>query len=159
VTVDVESLAVGLEHEHNEIDAIVRAFVSPARPNSDGGAMLLHAIRLLRHHIYVEEELLFPALTDQGLGGPVHVMVDEHAEIWRILDSLEYELGTGDEAGAAEKLRDELALTLEGHNLKEEHVLYPWADEILSGSADSRVKSALDSGELPDGWVCRGART
>ena len=44
------------------------------------------------------------------------------------------------------------------HNLKEEKVLYPLADETLPAAEAERLRTFIDAGELPDGWVCFKAR-
>ncbi len=149
---ETESLAAALERDHHEIDEGITAFTaSPADPRS-----LAAAIRALRRHIYLEEEFLFPLLceAEPGLTAPVFVMLREHAQIWATLDALEREPGDG--SGAA--LGKQLAVQLLHHNLKEEKVLYPRADEVLAPEAAGRLRAFLDSGEVPEGWVCIRAR-
>ena len=147
-----ESLAAVLEREHQEIDAGIAAFsASPGDPQP-----LARAIRALRRHIYLEEEFLFPLLgeADPALRAPVFVMLREHAQIWALLDALERE--PGGSAGPA--LCRQLASQLLHHNLKEERVLYPRADDVLSPAAAGRLRAFLGTGELPEGWVCVKAR-
>jgi iron-sulfur cluster repair protein YtfE (RIC family) len=149
---EIESLAAALEREHHEIDAGIAAFTaSPEDPQP-----LTRAIRALRRHIYLEEEFLFPLLgkAEPGLRVPVFVMLREHAQIWAMLDLLEGGLGTG--TGLV--LCRQLTVRLLHHNLKEERVLYPRADDALPPAAASRLRAFLDSGELPEGWVCMKAR-
>lgn len=148
-----DSLADALEREHREIDdGIAAVVVTP-----DDREPLVRAIRALRHHIYLEEEILFPLLyqAEPGLAAPVFVMLREHAQIWGLLDSLEHE-AEGDAAGSA-RVR-QLASHLLHHNLKEEKVLYSGADEDLPASEADRLRAFLDSGELPVGWICFMAR-
>ena len=147
---EISSLAVALEREHHEIDHGIAAFAAAPwdrRP-------LARAIGALRRHIYVEEEFLFPLLREAapGLAAPVYVMLREHAQIWGTLDSLERELDAG--AGTGLALRKRLTVRLLHHNLKEEKILYPRADDLLSPAAADRLRAFLGSGELPDGWVC-----
>jgi hypothetical protein len=52
----------------------------------------------------------------------------------------------------------ELLVQLQSHNPKEERILYPQVDVLLSASELVRVRTFLDSGELPDGWVCHHLR-
>jgi regulator of cell morphogenesis and NO signaling len=150
----IESLATALQREHHEIDAGIAAFTaSPGDPQP-----LTRAIRALRRHIYLEEEFLFPLLreADPALMAPIFVMLREHAQIWAVLDSLEGDLGTG--AGIAPGRCRELTVRLLHHNLKEEKVLYPRADDALPPAAAGRLRTFLGSGELPEGWVCVRAR-
>jgi iron-sulfur cluster repair protein YtfE (RIC family) len=149
-----ESLAAALEREHQEIDAGIAAFTaSPGDPQP-----LARAIGALRRHIYLEEEFLFPLLgeAEPALRAPVFVMLREHAQIWAILDALEDGPGTAD--GVDPVLCRRLASQLLHHNLKEEKILYPRADDVLSPAAAGRLRAFLGSGDLPEGWVCVKAR-
>jgi regulator of cell morphogenesis and NO signaling len=147
-----ESLAAALEREHHEIDAGIAAFTaSPGDPRP-----LTRAIRALRRHIYLEEEFLFPLLgeAEPGLRAPVFVMLREHAQIWATLDALEREF----DSGTAPVTCRQLIVRLLHHNLKEEKILYPRADDALPPAAAGRLRAFLGSAELPEGWVCTKAR-
>ena len=147
---EIESLAAALEREHHEIDDGIAAFTaSPGNPQS-----LTRAIRALRRHIYLEEEFLFPLLreAEPGLAAPVFVMLREHAQIWGTLDSLERATDAGTGTGLA--LCKRMTVQLLHHNLKEEKILYPRADEALPAAAAGRLRAFLGSGKLPGGWVC-----
>jgi regulator of cell morphogenesis and NO signaling len=145
-----ETVATALEHEHRDIDAGIEAYLAaPSDP-----LPLMSAIDVLRLHIYVEEEFLFPLLrtAEPRLAAPVAVMLLEHAQIWATLDELEAELEAGSDAAVA--LCKELAAQLEHHNMKEEIVIYPRADDALLPETDE-LRSHLDSAKLPQGWVCQ----
>ena len=148
---EIESLAEALEREHHQIDAGIAAFSATPGDRQP----LTRAIGALRRHIYLEEEFLFPLLheADPGLAAPMFVMLREHAQIWGTLDSLERAADTGASTGLA--LCKQLAVRLLHHNLKEEKILYPRADEALSPAAAERLRAFLGSAKLPDGWVCR----
>ncbi|MDA8323902.1 MAG: hemerythrin domain-containing protein [Actinomycetota bacterium] len=148
-----ESLALALQREHQEIDAGIDAYTAA---DPDPGA-LSRAIGALRRHIYLEEEFLFPLLrrAEPGLTAPILVMLREHAEIWPLLD----ELDRGAAAGSRPGLVRQLTTRLLHHNLKEERVLYPRADAVLSESDADRLRAFLASGNLPAGWVCLRARS
>ena len=144
------SLAAALEREHHEIDAGIAAFTAAPwdrRP-------LARAAGALRRHIYLEEEFLFPLLheAEPGLAAPLFVMLREHAQIWGTLDSLERATDAG--AGTGLALRKRLTVQLLHHNLKEEKILYPRADDLLPPATADRLRVFLNSGELPDGWLC-----
>jgi regulator of cell morphogenesis and NO signaling len=143
-------LAAALEREHHQIDAGIAASASAPWDLQPLG----RAIGALRRHIYLEEEFLFPLLreAEPGLAPPVFVMLREHAQIWGTLDALERELSAG--TGTALALRKRLAGQLLHHNLKEEKILYPRADEALPAAAADRLRAFLGTGELPGGWVC-----
>ncbi len=86
-------------------------------------------------HFVNEEEGLFPLFEEKtGMqAGPTQVMRGEHAELRELLQRM------GDAVQARD--RDEIPgmaetffLFLQQHNIKEEQVLYPMADQALQGS-------------------------
>ncbi len=153
---EIESLAAALEREHREIDAGIEAFTAEPRPSEDRDPRpLKEAMRALRRHIYLEEEFVFPPLREAGLVAPVLVMLREHGQMWTVLDSLERELGDGAADDVVLSLCRRLTIQLQHHNPKEEKILYPQADDVLSAPVTERLRAFLDSGELPEGWVCQ----
>lgn len=156
---ETESLAAALEREHHEIDRGIDAFVScPAAQDRDPKP-LREAIHALRRHIYLEEELLFPPLREEGLLAPIFVMLREHAQIWQTLCALERELDTPTAHGADLACCHQLVVQLQHHNLKEEKIIYPQADEVLSAAAVTQLTAVLGTGKMPAGWVCERARS
>lgn len=151
--IESQSLAAALEQEHHEIDAGIAAFTAAPHARQS----LARAIRALRRHIYLEEEFPFPLLcqAEPGLAAPVFVVLREHAQIWATLDTPEREPVTS--TGLV--LCRQLTVRLLHHNLKEDRVLYPRADDGLPPAAAARLRAFLGSGELPDEWVCTKART
>jgi iron-sulfur cluster repair protein YtfE (RIC family) len=147
-----DSLAAALEREHHEIDEGIAAF--SAEPGDR--RPLTRAIRALRRHIYLEEEFLFPQLyqAQPGLAAPVFVMLREHGQIWALMDSLALLGADADGLAVTRQLTSHLL----HHNRKEEKVLYPLADETLPAAEAERLRTFIDAGELPDGWVCFKAR-
>jgi regulator of cell morphogenesis and NO signaling len=151
------TLGAALEREHREIDARIEAF--GAEPAEGGGRVesLTGAIAALRRHIYLEEEFLFAALRSE-LAVPTIVMLREHGELWRTLDELEEKLAEG----ARESVRGlcrELLARLASHNGKEEPIFYTRADPGLTPAAAAELRAFLESGRMPEAWVCQGART
>ena len=146
----IGSLAEALEREHHRIDEGIAAFTAAPGDRQP----LTRAMSALRRHIYLEEEFLFPLLceAEPGLAAPVFVMLREHAQIWSALDSLDRELDTG--AGSGLALCKQLTVRLLHHNLKEEKILYPRADDALPAAAAARFEAFLSSADLPGGWVC-----
>lgn len=150
-----ESLAVALAGEHAEIDDGIEAFAKgPVGRNRDPEP-LIRAIRALRRHIYLEEEFLFPPLREAGLVAPVFVMLREHAQIWNTLDALERDVAAGSSGTPMLAQCDALTAQLQHHNLKEERILYPQADDVLTAAQRACL---LAGGDPPPGWVCERAR-
>ena len=151
VLVSAFSVGSALEHDHHAIDGEFERFME----GLERGEWLREAFERgaegLRHHIFVEEEVFFPFLRVGGLVAPVFVMLREHAEIWRALETVEDAMGQ-DRERAREGMAT-LASALEQHNLKEEQVLYPRAVTLLSESDAEAVRAAFEEQQRPDGWV------
>ena len=81
-----------------------------------------------------ENDLLFPEFESRsGIGpeaGPTAVMRREHREIEALLERIAGAIGHP--GSDAEALRTALHRVLTDHNLKEEQVLYPGTDRLLS---------------------------
>jgi hypothetical protein len=152
----IETLTTALEREHHEIDAGIEAFLDGLVRDEQRSDELTRAVSALRRHIYLEEEFLFPPLRAAGLLPPVLVMLREHGEIWRRLDALESLDPAGDPDGVRERCTDLLALLAE-HNGKEEPIVYPQGDHVLTDEAKQDLHAFIDSGEMPAGWVCAQA--
>jgi iron-sulfur cluster repair protein YtfE (RIC family) len=150
-----ESLAAALEREHHEIDAGLDSLTRDGGSPDVQGA--LRAIAALRRHIYLEEEFLFPPLSGGNLVAPLFVMLREHGQLWRTLDELEAALRASTDPAAVRECCSRLAVQLLHHNVKEERVIYPAADESLPPDIAARLRELLDTGVLPDGWVCAKA--
>jgi len=115
------------------------------------------------HHAK-EEGMLFPALIAAGMprqGGPVSVMVSEHEDGRRYLRELAEVLamGVADDDGrerfvvAARSYAD----MLRHHILKEDQVLWPMAESMLTGEAAAEMqvrfdRHAADHAESRERW-------
>ena len=150
------TLAALLEEEHQQIDSGIEAFVS-AENGDDRTGELTTAIQALRRHIYLEEAMVFPSLRAAGMVAPVFVMLREHGEIWRTLDELETGVASGADRTELLTFCAQLTGQLDSHNMKEEQILYPQTDGVLTGEATAELRAFLASGELPDGWACAQA--
>lgn len=152
---ETETLRAVLEREHQEIDAGVEPVTGQGTVDADQRQALLRAMVALRRHIYAEEELLFPPLREAGLVGPILVMLREHAQMWQSLEALDRLLDSGSVGDdALPVLSRQLFAQLQAHNPKEETILYPQADALPTGVV-SGVRDFLDSGQLPEGWMCQ----
>ena len=89
----------------------------------------------MRRHFAMEEEVLFPAFdarSGMGGGGPTAMMRMEHQQMRGLLD----QIGEAMEAGNAQEamdIGDTLLMMTQQHNVKEEGMLYPMAENILAG--------------------------
>lgn len=124
-------------HDHRECDEVwsrLEAAVEAGRKDE--------ALRLwkefdhsMRRHFAMEEEVLFPTLeaaTGMHGGGPTAVMRMEHDQMRAVLDQMAQEVAGGD-LGALLDHGDTLLVLTQQHNMKEEGILYPMADQELGG--------------------------
>ncbi|MQA00664.1 MAG: hemerythrin domain-containing protein [Dehalococcoidia bacterium] len=147
-----------LEREHRDIDEGLTRFTEDLARGEWRPEPLEVAARALRRHIYLEEELFFPSLRESGLVAPVMVMLREHGEIWHALDEVERLAAARTDRASTLRAHEELAEVLEHHNMKEERILYPQADTALDDAASERLRDFLETGTLPEGWVCEALR-
>ena len=152
-----ETLGAALEREHREIDGGIEAFTTSSGDGKVDPEPLLRAMAGLRRHIYLEEEFLFPPLRDAGMVPPVMVMLREHGELWGTMDMLESALRESPDADGVQDTCTELLGQLASHNSKEEPIIYPQADRVLTKDASAELRTFLDSGQMPEGWVCERA--
>lgn len=147
------SVGAVLEDDHRRIDALLTTFGQSLSAGTVDEASFAMARTGLRHHIYVEEELHFPTLRQAGLLGPIMVMVREHSQIWNVLDTMETSLRGGASLGELSELLHDLEQLLAAHNAKEEQIVYPAGDQVLTAEAAESVRATLASGTTPSGWV------
>ena len=89
----------------------------------------------MRRHLAMEEEVLFPAFESaarMGGGGPTAVMRMEHKQMLGLLE----QIGAAMESGNTELAMDTgdtLLMLIQQHNIKEEGMLYPMAENVLAG--------------------------
>lgn len=151
------TLARALEREHRDIDGGIEAFVQTLTAGTLQPEPLITALDALRRHIYLEEKFLFPPLREAGMAMPIFVMVREHGKLWTSMGDLKDLLAdTADHQQLLDICREMLEL-LDRHNSKEEPIIYPQADGTLSSDAGAELADFLQTGTLPDGWVCAGA--
>jgi hemerythrin-like domain-containing protein len=92
----------------------------------------------LLRHFRLEEEILFPGF-EAAIGdaaGPTQMMRQEHDMMRELIDAMQNALDARsceDYLGAA----DTLMVLMQQHNMKEEGILYPMCDGVLSGRWDA----------------------
>jgi hemerythrin-like domain-containing protein len=155
------SLTEALTREHREIDEGIEQFLRALDRGTFEADHLLGSIEALRRHIDLEETFLFPRLRQAGLMMPVMVMLREHGELWSHMETVVRLLsGATDRSDSAEIRTEchELLARLDQHNTKEEPIIYPRADADLPIDTTAELRSFLETGTAPAGWVCEAAR-
>jgi iron-sulfur cluster repair protein YtfE (RIC family) len=92
-------------------------------------------------HLAREEEVLFPDFEARtGMtGGPTAVMRAEHVQIQEALQAMAEALVRRDADGYL-GLSETLLMLTRQHNMKEEQILYPMADQALEAQAGDLVE-------------------
>ncbi len=86
----------------------------------------------MTHHFEMEENVLFPAF-EQETGmtqGPTQVMRTEHQQMRELFTRMNAAIAAKD-ADEYAGLSETLLILLQQHNLKEENVLYPMAEQAF----------------------------
>ena len=96
--------------------------------------------------------MLFPAMEAAGVptqGGPVGVMLNEHVEGRRLTAGLraaaeKLDAGDASAAGEVRQYATGYADLLKQHILKEDQILFPMADNVISGAALDSLREEFD---------------
>jgi iron-sulfur cluster repair protein YtfE (RIC family) len=155
----MESIMEELLRQHRDAEAmLVKLAAGSERLQREGvkGAGVLDDLRVLRReiqgevlsHFREEEQALFPVLGRHidSASGPISMLMEEHA-IFRQLE-LQFEeavaaLEAGFRDGWEEKVcdaADSISRLLPGHIEKEESVLFPMAEDVLSADEWDHVR-------------------
>lgn len=138
-----------LSWDHDRLEVILaEAFEARSRGDfASAGARCAEFALGLRRHIRFEEQILFPAFEAQaGLprtAGPTGVMCAEHRDIEALLEGLDEVAALPGQA--AEILREDLVRILGWHNQKEESVLYPGIDRLLSEVENDAMVASIQA--------------
>ena len=152
-------LSAALTREHREIDSGIAAFVEKLDRGSVQPELLSAALEALRRHIYLEEVFLFAPIREAGLVMPIFVMLREHGELWRTMDTLVDLLADGNDPRRLADTCGQLMEQLHQHNSKEEPIIYPHADTDLPPQTSAELTRFIEAGRTPEGWVCQQAGT
>ena len=139
VTEGARSVTEYLQGDHERLDAILREVDRLAEAGDPARAGLRFAEFAcgLGRHIDAEESVLFPAFEKMtGISeGPTAVMRQEHIEIRRRIEEVAAGLRAPNAPGARQAIAA-LVEVLSLHNMKEEGVLYPMADQAAGGQRE-----------------------
>lgn len=135
------------EADHNRLDAIFKQFQKKKYESMAEARTYFKAFNNgLKRHIIWEEDVLFPMFeAKSGLreGGPTFVMREEHRRLGAYLERIHEKVRRAD---ASSEDDEELLLEiLEGHNLKEEQVLYPALDQMVTEEETAEIFLAMEN--------------
>ncbi len=130
----MSTLADILTHEHRRCDGL---FAQSESAVANGDLDVARRDfgefeRSMNRHFDFEEQVLFPAIeTAMGPGmGPVQVMRLEHDQMRALFRDMTLALAAGDKQRYL-GLSETLLILMQQHNMKEEHILYRFAGELL----------------------------
>ena len=141
-----QNISTFFEKDHNRLDHLFQFF----RLNKQSDFLKAKQsfrdfLRGLERHIRWEEELLFPifeARTGMKDSGPTAVMRFEHEQIKKALNTIHEKVKSNKtDSDDAESLLLEI---LTQHNCKEEGILYPAIDQLLSGNEKKSVFEEIE---------------
>ena len=127
-------ISVTFEQDHDRLDALFQSFQTLKHHDFAKAKETFKEFKFgLQRHIVWEEDLLFPLWeerTGMSEGGPTFVMRHEHRQIGEQLEAIHQKVAEQN----PESDREEAALLalLSAHNLKEERVLYPSIDQVVT---------------------------
>jgi len=156
--VSVFSIADYFETDHDRLDRLYRDYLqlkhvhfANARENF---VSFKHGIE---RHIAWEEEILFPIFQKKTgiIDGPIAVMKEEHKQILSILKRINLNVQKND--ASSNRLEHDLVLILGHHTIKEENVLYPVLDHLLSLEEKSDLHKQMQSITVNGSGICCAA--
>ncbi len=128
--------------DHQRCDALFADAEQQVSQGSWEQATTAHKafINSMDHHLGMEEDILFPRF-EQVSGmtmGPTQMMRHEHQQMRQLFVQMGAALESqsiDDYLGASETL----LILMQQHNAKEEQILYPMTDDVLSAESDQMV--------------------
>ena len=156
-----------LKHEHQIILMVLGAVEREMREIQAGGPVPETRIGQMidfiqnfadRCHHAKEEDLLFTFMQERGMpiqGGPIGVMLQEHDEGRRLVRAAAEALpraSAGDDGARTALATNLLAFVrlLRVHIDKEDHVLYPMADQLLTAADQADLSAAFERVEAEE---------
>lgn len=129
------SITTMMTEDHRACDAAfveLESVLGSRDPSRAGAALAAFRAATLRH-FRMEEDVLFPAFEDAtgSEHGPSAVMRMEHEQMRALLAQLDAAVAAGDSRRGL-SLCDSFMVLLQQHNMKEEQILYPMADQAVA---------------------------
>jgi len=142
----VSTIKEYLTSDHRRCDDIFAAMEEKASNSlSDTKEIAKEFIADMEHHFQMEERVMFLEFeTKTGMTqGPTAMMRQEHTQMRGLMSQLIEAIDT-DNKDKFFGLTETLMILLQQHNMKEEQMLYPMAEQHLSTESE-RIVSMMDS--------------
>jgi len=145
----MENISTALIRDHRGCDSLIAAAEEAVEKChwDEAGSLFSDFVASMERHLGKEEEVLFPALERKmGTGmGPVQVMRKEHEDMRRLFREIREDISR-QQAEHCLGLSDTLLMLMQQHNLKEESILYPMADQMLAGEQSEMIAQFIARG-------------
>jgi regulator of cell morphogenesis and NO signaling len=137
------TISAYLQEDHNRLDNLLDMtfLYLKGRSRERAVSSFIEFDEGLRRHIRMEEQILFPIFEEKSgvRSGPTMAMRQEHRRIEGLLsrireeiEALTDEVASGGPPSRLDELRREMLEALGPHNAKEERILYPACDQVIS---------------------------
>lgn len=136
-----ENITSFYSKDHDRLDTYFKDFQTLKKTNYPEAKENFKKFKFgLQRHIVWEEEILFPVFERKsGMidAGPTAVMRHEHREIGQALENLHKKVQRNDPKSDLEERA--LIAILSEHNTKEENILYPTIDQMISDEENAHI--------------------
>ena len=139
--------------QHRKIDALLVEFIKSLKENDQENEELAELRKLLRTHIYLEENVLYPVVETGENHNGINGLEVEHAGVFRLLDRIQSYIARSDFVRATDRAEG-LVRVLAAHNGKEMQTVYSALDalpDIEQAVIIDRIKSL----DVPENWESR----
>lgn len=154
----LNSITSYFEADHNRLDSVFKQFQKKKQESMTQAKPYFKTFNNgLKRHIVWEEDVLFPFFEEKSgmkQAGPTFVMREEHRKIGALLDQIHNKVRKGDPSSEEEETQ--LIEVLRSHNQKEEQVLYPALDRLLSEEEAAGVFVAMENIPVERYQTCCG---
>jgi len=136
----MSSISADLTRDHRHCDELfARAEERVARGDwAQAARDFSEFTNAMEQHFHFEEDSLFPAF-EQASGsraGPTQMMRMEHEQMRTLFRDMETGL-QAQEANRCLGLSETLLILMQQHNMKEEHILYRLAEQVLGSAGEA----------------------
>jgi iron-sulfur cluster repair protein YtfE (RIC family) len=143
--VETQNVRTAFADDHDRLDRLFADFRQLKRTDFARARECFKEFKFgLQRHIVWEEQILFPLFerkTGMTQGGPTAVMRTEHRLIGDRLEAIHQKVRAQDPESDGEDVA--LLEVLSSHNQKEENVLYPALDRLLSAEELATAFAAM----------------
>lgn len=144
------TITATFEQDHDRLDRLFLTFQEQKRKDFAKAKEAFVEFKFgLQRHIVWEEDILFPKWEENaGMaeGGPTAVMRTEHRLIGECLEAIHRKVQ--EQSPESDREEQRLIELLKSHNMKEERILYPSIDQVISEAERTDIYQAMK--DLPE---------